>query len=233
MSRTLEQLRGDFNRLFPDRDWNQSCQAVVAHAAEFTVGNVRFYLTAKDAYHASKIISKNPSKAARNDVHFWAIGTAWHTGVDVGGGYVLMGTKHTDGSWGKNLGLTTVAAYTAATGAVYMGFAHTDGVNRVAIAAPKPAAKGSARVRLIAAYLNDWARDEHLDLRTSAAEDGIVDQTGQVKQVYWLLEQKWGRAHNHYGTAFRVDGKVARVGGQTRKVDAILYELAKTAAAKK
>lgn len=215
MSRTQEQLRGDFDRLFPDRDWNQSCQAVVAHAAEFTVGNVRFYLTAKDAYHASKIVSKNPGKAVANDVHYWAIGTAWHTGVQLPDGTVLMGTKHTDGSWGKNLGVTSVADYTAATGAVYMGFAHSNGVNRIAVVKPKPTAV-NAKVQRIARWLND----QHLGKTTKAAAHGNVDRTGKKAQAYWWLIQAWGiREHKYPVPPYRHDARPAPVGGLTRKLE--------------
>jgi hypothetical protein len=45
--------------------------------------------------------------------------------------------------------------------------------------------------------------------------------------------QTWGRKHGMYGAQWRVDGKVKRVGGQTRKVEAAIYKLAKAAAAKK
>lgn len=230
MSRTQEQLRGDFNRLFPERDWNQSCQAVVAHAAEFTVGNVRFYLTAKDAYEASKIVSKNPAKATLNDVHYWAIGTAWHTALDLGEGLVLMGSKHSDRSWGENLGVTTVVEYTRATGAVYMGFSHTNGVNRIAIAAPKPATTGSAKIRAVGTFLND----QHLGKTTKAALNGIADHTGKKATAYAWLIQAWMIKQGKYPQPqYRHDGKFAPVGGLTRRGEDEIYALALAAATKK
>lgn len=228
MPQSEAQLRATFTKHYPDRDWNQSCQAAVAHSAEYTSGKATFYLTAKDAYEASNIVSTNHAKAKLNDVHYWAIGAAWHTGVDLGNGRIFMASKHSDGSFGKNLGVTTVAAYTEATGAQYRGFARANGVNRVQIAKPKATGRGSARVRLVAAYLNA----EKLGKRTTAAEDGIVDQTGKVVQVYWWLCQRWGQIHGMYGAGYKLDGRVKRVGGQTRKVEAEIYKRAKAAAKK-
>jgi hypothetical protein len=227
MSRTQEQLRADFKRQFPDRDWNQACQAVVAHTAEFTVGNVRFYLTAKDAYKASKIVSTKASKAVRNDVHYWAIGTDWHTGVDVGSGMVLMGSPHADGSWGKNLGLISVAAYTAATGAIYKGFSHTNGVNRIAIAVPKPAPQGSAKIRAVGAFLNE----QHLGKTTKAATTGIADHTGKKASAYAWLIQAWLIKQGKYPLAkgYKHDGKFARTGGLTRHGEDEIYALIQAA----
>lgn len=224
MSRTQDQLRGDYERLFPGQDWNQRCQAVVAHAAEFTTGNVRFYLTAKDAYKASKIVSLKASKAVRNDVHYWAIGVDWHVGVDLGGGQVLMGTKHTDGSWGRNLGETTVAAYTRATGAVYKGFAHTNGVNRIAIVTSPPAAAaaGSAEIKRVGKFLNA----QHLGKTTKAAENGIADHTGTVATAYAWLIQAWLIKQGRYPQPqYKHDGKFARVGGLTRQGEAEINAL--------
>lgn len=223
--RTAVQTRSDYARFFPARDWNQACQAAVAWLAKYTTGTVTFYRTAREAFEASQIVSTKPSKARLNDVHYWAIGRDWHVGVELGGGRVFMASKHTDQSYGINLGVTTVAAYGRATGAVYRGFAHTNGVNRIAVAMPRATSGGSARIRRNAAYLNSLGYGR----KTTAEFDGTVDQTGRVFQVYWWLEQTWGQRHGHFGAGFRRDG---RVGTQTRKLDKMITKLAAAASKK-
>lgn len=213
---TEAQAQATFRRFFGQRDWNQACQAAVAWLAKYSSGKVQFYDTARDAFEASQIVSTNPAKAKLNDVHFWAIGPDWHTGAQVNNG-VFMASVHTDQSWGTNLGLTTVEAYGRATGAVYRGFARGNGVNRIAISPPRKG--GSARIRRNAAYLNGLG----YGMKSTAATDGLVDQTGHVSQVYWKLVQTWGRKHGHYGAEYRIDGKV---GTQTRKVEKLIDKLA-------
>lgn len=215
--RTTAQARADYRRFFPVRDWNQSCQAAVAWLAKYTTGDVQFYGTARDAYEASQIVSTKPAKARLNDVHFWAIGTAWHVGVQLSDG-IFMASAHSDSSWGTNLGVVeSVTAYVQKSGAVYRGFARSNGINRIQIAPPRKG--GSARLRRNGAYLNSLGYGH----RTTTATDGTVDQSGRVFQWYWWLVQTWGRKHGHYGATWRIDGKV---GTQTRKVEKLITALA-------
>lgn len=227
MARTREQLRADLHRLWPDRDWKKSCQALVAHTAEITTGKVTFYLSAKEAYGRSKIVSTRASKAVMNDVHFWAIGSDWHTGVELGNGRVLMASPHADGSWGTNLGEVTVAEYNARSGAVYKGFARTNGVNRIAIAKPKPVSRGSAKIRAVGAFLNE----EHLGKTTKAATTGVADHTGKKASAYAWLIQAWLIKQGRYPASkgYKHDGKFAPVGGLTRRGEDEIYALILTA----
>lgn len=142
MALTEQGLRNAFHA--SGRNWDQLCQAMVYGAARFTHGAVRPYPSAIDAYHHSAIESKTASKAPAGAVHYWAIGKYGHVGVALGGGRVAMGSKYIDTSWGINVGVTTVSKYTLRTGARYLGWARTNGVNRINIEAPAKAPHPSA-----------------------------------------------------------------------------------------
>lgn len=208
MSITQTQLKAAFHKHYPTRDWNQSCQAAVAWAAQWTSGKgSHFYLSANEAYRASKIVSKDAKRAPLNAVHYWAIGTYGHVAVGLGGSKVLMASSHIDTAWAKNLGVTTVERYSARTGARYLGWSNGNGTNRVALKAP-PAPKPSDadNVKKLSRYLNGRG----LGKRTTAQYDGIRGK------VYWTLVQLAGRKDGLYGAGYVVDGKPDGAGSRTR-----------------
>lgn len=109
------------------RDWDQQCEAFVAHIAQQFGSWYSWYGSANVAYHASKIISTNAAAAPLNAIHFYAIGTYGHVSLSLGANRTLMASKHVQYDWGHSTGVTSVAAYCAATGAKYLGWAYSNG----------------------------------------------------------------------------------------------------------
>lgn len=122
------------------RDWNQDCQALAWNLCSWFGHAPVVYGSAKDAYHASHIDGGDPSKAPAAAFHYWDIGIFGHVAAGLGGSRVLMASSHVDTFWGKNVGVTTVARYTALTGAKYLGWSNTNGMNDFTLVANTPPA---------------------------------------------------------------------------------------------
>lgn len=177
------------------RNWDQWCQAFVWNVcAKFGTAKST-YASAITAYHHSSIASKNASTAPAGAIHYWSIGTYGHVAVGLGGERVLMGSKNIDEKWGNNAGVTTVSRYTARTGAKYLGWSRTNGVNSVSIAAAT-----STRVQQVKA-LAKWLNTQKLGKKTTAQSDGIPGA------VYWWLVQAAGRKAGLYPSPYLIDGK--------------------------
>ncbi len=143
MALTEAQLRAEYAAMYPRRDWNGDCQAVVVNAAAFTGGLRTTYLTATLAYRASEIVSTDPALAEPGASHFWSIPDPdGHVALELtGGGRILQGAPSTliDDFWGTSLGVTTVSALHARRpGWTYLGWSRTNGVNRVYLSTPIP-----------------------------------------------------------------------------------------------
>jgi hypothetical protein len=118
------------------RNWNQYCQALMYQLCKrFGMAPV-VYPTANAARAASKIVGTDPAKAPAGAFHYWTIGSAGHVAYGLGGTRVLMGSKHVVTKWATNVGVTTVAAYSKASGAKYVGWALTNGKNDAAFTVP-------------------------------------------------------------------------------------------------
>ena len=81
--------------------------------------------SAIDAYHASSIVSTDPSTARIGAFHWWDIGVDGHVGTDLlgGGTTVFMASTHLAASWGTAIGVNSVSAYGAtARSARYLGW---------------------------------------------------------------------------------------------------------------
>eukprot|EP01034_Spumella_vulgaris_P021436 gene21436-27467_t len=120
--------------------------------------------TAIDAYHKSTIISTTISKAPAGAFHYWSIGSAGHVAMSMGSSKAFMASCHVTDSWGDCIGSSTVAAYTSATGAKYLGWAY------------------------------DYAKAEISDVKklsteevVLAAADDVVTDSNQA-DLEWLLE---------------------------------------------
>lgn len=72
----------------------------------------------------------------------------------------------------------------------------------------------ATEVRDVAAYLNSL----HLGKESYASVDGIEGP------IYWWEVQTWGRANGVYGKGYVIDGVP---GPQTRRVEALIYKLAR------
>ena len=137
MSGTVAQIKSAFQR--SGRDWNQMCQAAMWNLCNWFGHAPVGYESANAAYRASTIVSRDASKASAGDFHYWDIGSDGHVAAQVDSTHVLMGSRHVDTLIGTNVGFTTVARYTALTGARYLGWSHTNGANDFSVTVPAPA----------------------------------------------------------------------------------------------
>ncbi len=88
--------------------------------------------------------------------------------------------------------------------------------------AKAPTAIPSKNVKLVAAFLNDRAKD--LGRReTTSVKDGVVGPR------YWTLVQAWGRQNGIYGAGYIIDGIP---GPRTRNVEAVILKRAQAATKK-
>lgn len=152
-SGTPAQVKAKF-ATFGVYNWYGKCAAVVhtvcRHFGE--VGKDTPYPSAKAAYNATRIESKDPKKAPAGAVHYWSyygrnsrleMGDWGHTGVDMTGGGrdILNATSYPNERYGKNVGTSTFAEINGRVGK-YLGWSKTYGrsytANIVAPAAPKP-----------------------------------------------------------------------------------------------
>lgn len=224
MSITGSQLKAKFKA--SDRNWDQLCQAGVVNASIWSGGFVQTYPSAIAAYRASKIVSKNPAKAPRNAVHYWDIGKYGHVAGGLGGSRVFMASKYVDVFWGINVGETTVERYTKRTGARYLGWSYSNGVNKLRITAPAVSAAKVAdqkNVKILAAYLNKRSKSLKLGLITTAANDG------ERGKIYWKLLQLVAKHDGKYGKGYIVDGDPGSSGSLTRKLEKEYLAIAKKA----
>lgn len=121
------------------RDWDQECQALAWNICNWFGTAPKSYLSANEAYHASKIVSKDPTKAPTGSFHYWNIGVYGHVAIGLGGERVLMASAHIAHSWGTHVGDQLVSKYNAITGAQYLGWSLTNGANDFTLDPPKPA----------------------------------------------------------------------------------------------
>lgn len=136
----LKTLAAKLNSKYPDRNWDQWCQALVWNAIYILCGYVAdsqmtTYPTAAAARHASRIESTNAAAAPVGAIHYWRYPSAGHVGISLGRGQVLMtGTPgKVPDQLGKNYGVTSVGHYTRATGNPYLGWARRNGANETII----------------------------------------------------------------------------------------------------
>lgn len=76
--------------------------------------------TAIDAYHKSKVVSKDINSAPSGAFHWWDIGTDGHVAMATTGGWSLMASCHVTELWGDCMGVTSVSGYTSTTGALFI-----------------------------------------------------------------------------------------------------------------
>lgn len=119
------------------RNWDQLCQALMWQVCNRFGNASRAYASANTARAASRINGTNPKDAPAGAFHYWEIGIYGHVALSLGGSRCLMGSRHVE-QWARNVGVTTVEAYTRATGARYTGWSRTNGVNTIQVVTTSP-----------------------------------------------------------------------------------------------
>lgn len=130
-------------------DWYNQCAGLTMSICRHfgngpALGAGGAYATATAAYNATKIVSKDSTKAPRGAIHYWSYTTEingvrrnyGHVTVDIRGGGVatLSATSKASPEWGNNAGLISVATQTRAIGnnGRYLGWSLTYGKSYVA-----------------------------------------------------------------------------------------------------
>ena len=118
---TPDALRARVSRDYPNEPWHNQCAGFVYYVCRVT-GTVRqSYATATAARRASVLVSADPAIAPASAIHFWSYfttiggvyGDYGHTAVSLGGGRAVMtDPEDSEATWGRDLGVTDVAAWT-------------------------------------------------------------------------------------------------------------------------
>ena len=115
------------------REWNQLCQALMWQLAN-RFGTVRSTpVSAILAYHVERQAGRmRTGTPPPGSFVYWDIGADGHVGFVMNGGRVLMASSRvTEELVSSDAGIHTVAGYTAATGADYLGWSLQNGGNTV------------------------------------------------------------------------------------------------------
>lgn len=127
-------------------DWNTYCAGLTMSICRHfgyapALGAGGAYSTATEAYRATKIESRDASKAPRGAIHYWSYTAEirgvrknyGHVVVDIRGGgtHVLSATRKANPMWGVGAGLISVARQTQLIGSQgkYLGWSKTYGKN--------------------------------------------------------------------------------------------------------
>lgn len=123
------------------------------------------------------------------------------------------------GAWVKTRTLTDASNWVVAIRPPYAGEEETSPCG----AKPPKGLTSKAQVKLVARYVNNWAREKYAHLPTTKSEeDGVPGRN------YWTLVQRWGRDHDLYGNTYRVDGIV---GPRTQQIEKVVLKRAQAAKA--
>jgi len=116
-----------------NRNWDQLCQAYVYQLCRLFGSAPVVYSSADLAREASGWLNPDASAAPPGAIHYWKQN---HVAIGLGGERVTMGSYHVTEKWVPNgtAGVTTVSAYTRATGLTYAGWSPTNGANVIYIA---------------------------------------------------------------------------------------------------
>lgn len=122
------------------RNFNQLCQAWTWNVCAHFGSAPAVYPSARAAYLASKIVSKDPSKAPGGAIHYWPKDTVYgHVAPGSGPNECIMATARSGSGFerlnsGSYLSLVRVSSY----GAEYGGWSYTNGRNSFKLSVPKP-----------------------------------------------------------------------------------------------
>lgn len=135
--------------------WDSWCQSLMHNVAEFAqhIPDGVSHPSAMDAYRASRIESKDASKAPAGAAHFWAEPDPYgHVAYDMDGGgtRLLMASSYVTDEWALNAGTISFADYQARRGNPYLGWSRTDGMFKLPVLAGRtsstPAQKSAKSV---------------------------------------------------------------------------------------
>lgn len=113
------------------RDWDQLCQALMWQLCNRFGSIASTPPSAIEAYqmerNAGRIVQGTPPAGT---FVYWDIGSYGHVGFVMNDGRVLMATSHLAAEWvDTDAGWNTLDAYSAATGATYLGYSWRNGGN--------------------------------------------------------------------------------------------------------
>lgn len=115
----------NYGQTHPNRDgesWNGWCASLMWRAGNLPESSA--CSSAIDAYYRSKVISTDFMTAPNGAFHWWDIGSDGHVAMAMPNGWSMMASCHVEVSWGDCIGTTSVADYTATTGARYLGWSY-------------------------------------------------------------------------------------------------------------
>jgi hypothetical protein len=238
--RTLYQSARDYAAAHPQRDgatWHLWCGSLMWRFGGLAEANAR--PTAIEAYRDSEILGADDAQAPQGALHWWDIGEDGHVGLDVqGGGHtVFMATRHLREVWGDAIGVNGVPAYSAETGARYLGWSLDYAGGRFpsmgvpACEAPPVVPEGcdvapTATARTGETDLDFWRRMQRF--ARAHAYDGPVN--GLMDRPSWAGVQRGLRVAGYEGpddglpgvNTFRAMQRIAAQYGYMGPVDGIL-----------
>jgi hypothetical protein len=114
-------------------NWAENCQAAqfwAERAAGLSDAQVQSYDTAKAAYNASSIVSKDMSTAPAGSFSYYNASSAGHVVTNIGNGYCINTSPQSDGThyyeFGHGLYISKLSGY---TGGAYLGWSRKNGSN--------------------------------------------------------------------------------------------------------
>lgn len=113
--------------------WPENCQAAqfwAERAAGLSDSQIQTYSTARAAYNASSIVSKDMSSAPAGSFSYYDASSAGHVVTNIGNGYCINTSPQSDGThyydFGHGLYISKLANY---TGGAYLGWSRKNGSN--------------------------------------------------------------------------------------------------------
>lgn len=162
------------------------CAALMMRAGNFPSGAAA--PTAIDAYHRSRVISKDIYSAPNGAMHWWDIGSAGHVAMAMPNGWAMMASCHIEQSWGDCIGTTPVADYTKTTGATYLGWSYD--------------------------YCGAEIADVHSNNPTSNIPQSNTASTGVPDTYYYMRQQRYASLYGYTGPIDGILGKNSWAGTQ-------------------
>jgi len=128
-------------------NWAENCQAAqfwAERAAGLSDSQIQTYSTARAAYNASSIVSKDMSTAPPGSFSYYDASSAGHVVTNIGNGYCINTSPQADGThyyeFGHGLYISKLSAY---TGGAYLGWSRKNGSNpQIPVQAWTPSGSG-------------------------------------------------------------------------------------------
>ena len=151
---TPTELKARVHADYPDEEWHNECAGFAYYVCRVTGTVRRAYPSATAARLASTIVSRDVAAAPPGAIHFWeywatigGVRADWgHVAVSLGGGLAAMSDPEDwEATWGNDLGVTDVVAWTTRRRGVvtYLGWARSYGENTANITTDQTSGDGS------------------------------------------------------------------------------------------